>query len=297
VLAYESSSDRSRLAWIDRSGRELGSVGVPADNNRVRISPDGRRVLFDRPQPGVGSLDLWTVDLGHQTETRLTSDPGTEVAGAWLPDESAVIFSAPRGGPPHLFRKDLGTGVEEELLPAGSFQFVQDVSPDGRTVVFEERTGRGDIDVLALPLSGERTPSTVLQSPFNEGQARFSPNGRFLAFVSEQSGRNEVYVTSFPRAGPSTRVSTGGGNSPKWSRDGREIFYLSANRELVAVPVRTAPSLELGTPVTLFTLKGPAWNGFDVSADGKRFLAVVPEVVANEQPLTVVLNWTAEIVR
>ena len=297
VLAYASSSDRSRLAWIDRSGRELGSVGAPADNNRVRISPDGRRVLFDRRQPGVGSLDLWAVDLGHQTETRLTSDPGTEVAGAWLPDESAVIFSAPRGGSPHLFRRDLGTGVEEELLPAGSFQFVEDVSPDGRTVVFEERTGRGDTDVLALPLSGGRTPSTVLQSPFNEGQARFSPNGRFLAFVSDESGRSEVYVTSFPRAGSSIRVSTGGANSPKWGRDGREIFYLSANLELVAVPVRTAPSLELGTPVTLFTSKGPAWNGFDVSADGKRFLAVVPEIVANEQPFTVVLNWTAEIVR
>jgi Tol biopolymer transport system component len=240
---------------------------------------------------------LWTVDLGHQTETRLTSDPGTEIAGAWLPDESAVIFSAPRGGSPHLFRKDLATGVEEELLPAGPLQFAQDVSPDGRTVVFDGRTGRGDFDVVALPLSGARTPSTVLQSPFYEGQARFSPNGRFLAFVSSESGRNEVYVTSFPRAGSSTRVSTGGANSPKWGRDGREIFYLSANRELVAVPVRTAPALELGTPVTLFTLIGPAWNSFDVSADGKRFLAVVPEVVANEQPLTVVLDWTAEIVR
>ncbi|HYN03509.1 MAG TPA: protein kinase, partial [Vicinamibacteria bacterium] len=297
VLAYASSRDRSRLAWIDRAGRELGNVGAPADNHRVRISPDGRRALFDRRQPGVGSLDLWTVDLGHQTETRLTSDPGTEIAGAWLPDESAVIFSAPRGGSPHLFRRDLATGVEEELLPAGPLQFVQDVSPDGRTVVFDERTGRGDIDVVALPLSGERTPSPVLKSPFYEGQARFSPNGRFLAFVSNESGRNEVYVTSFPRAGSSTRVSTGGAHSPKWGRDGREIFYLSANRELVAVPVRTAPSLELGTPVTLFTLIGPAWNAFDVSPDGKRFLAVVPEVVANEQPLTVVLNWTAEIVR
>ena len=126
------ADDRSRLAWIDRSGRELGSVGVPADNNRVRISPDGRRVLFDRRQPGLGSLDLWTADLGRGTETRLTSDPQTDVAGAWAPDGSAVVFSAARGGPPHLFRKDLATGVEEELLPAGPLQFVQDVSPDGR---------------------------------------------------------------------------------------------------------------------------------------------------------------------
>ncbi len=118
VLAYESSDDRSRLAWIDRSGRELGSVGVAADNNRVRISPDGRRVLFDRGQPGVGSLDLWTADLVRGTETRADLRPGrAEVAGAWAPDGSAVVFSAARGGPPHLFRKDLATGVEEELLP------------------------------------------------------------------------------------------------------------------------------------------------------------------------------------
>jgi Tol biopolymer transport system component len=307
VLAYESSSDRSRLAWIDRSGRELGSIGVPADNNRVRISPDGRRAVFDRRQPGVGSLDLWTADLVRGTETRLTSDPQTETAGAWVPDGSALVFSASRGGPPHLFRKDLATGVEEELLPAGPLQFAQDVSADGKTVVFQERTGRGDIDVISLPLTGQRTPSTVLGSPFDEWDAALSPDGRLLAFVSNESGRPELYLTPFPAAGARTRVSTGGlrvassrpgaMRSVAWNRDGRELFYVSADRELVAVPVRTSAKLEVGTPVTLFALKVPAWTSFDVSADGKRFLAVVPEVVANEQPLTVVLNWTAEIPR
>ncbi len=307
ALAYESSADRSRLAWIDRSGRELGSVGVPASNNRVRISPDGRSALFDRAQPGIGSLDLWTVDLVRGTETRLTSDPQSEVAGAWAPDGSAVVFSAARGGPPHLFRKNLATGVEEELLPAGPLQFVQDVSPDGRTVVFQQRIRRGDVDVFALPLSGNRTPSPVLQSPFDEWDACLSPDGRLLAFVSNESGRPEVYLTPFPGAGARTRVSTGGlrttpsrpgaMRSVVWSRDGRELFYVSADRELLAVPVRATGALEVGVPVALFTLTGPAWNSFDVSADGKRFLAVVPEVVGSEQPLTVVLNWTAEIAR
>ncbi|HEX2798141.1 MAG TPA: hypothetical protein VHQ44_00570, partial [Thermoanaerobaculia bacterium] len=248
----------------------------------------------------------WTLDLGRGTENRLTSDPGTEIAGAWLPDQSAVIFSASRGGPPHLFRKDLATGVEEELLPVHALQFLPEVSPDGKTLVFEERTARGDFDVFKMPLSGERTPSPVLQSPFDEGEARFSPNGHLLAFVSNESGRPEVYLTPFPDVGAKTRVSTGGlratsrpgaMRSVAWSRDGRELFYVSADRELVAVSVRTTPALEVGTPVTLFVLKGPAWNSFDVSADGKRFLAVVPEVVASEQPLTVVLNWTAEIGR
>ena len=307
VLAYESSSDRSRLAWFDRSGRELGSVGVPADNNRVRLSPDGRTVLFDRRQPGLGSLDLWTVDLGHGTETRLTSDPQTDVAGAWLADGKAVVFSSSRGGgPPHLFRKDLATGVEEELRPAGPLQVSRDVSPDGRTVVYQERTARGDVDVIALPLSGDRTPVPILHSPFDEWDASLSPDGRFLAFLSNESGRAEVYLTPYPGAGARTRVSTEGLRvrrldttigSVSWSRDGRELYYVTADRELVAVQVRTTPALEVGTHVTLFALKGPAWNSFDVSTDGKRFLAVVPEVVGNEQPLTVVVNWTAEVVR
>ena len=306
VLAYESAGDRARLAWIDRSGRELGSVGATANNNRVRISPDGQRALFDRGQPGIGSLDLWTADLARGIETRLTSDPQSDIAGAWTPDGSAVVFSAARGGPPHLFRKDLATGVEEELLPAGPLQFVQSVSPDGRTVVFQQRSNRGDIDVLALPL-GERTPSAILQSPFDEWDAFLSPDGRFLAFVSNESGRPELYLTPFPGAGARTRLSTqglrasttrpGAIRSVAWSRDGRELFYVSADGELVVVGVRTSGALEVGTPVTLFRLKGPTWTSFDVSADGRRFLAVVPEVVASEQPLTVVLNWTAEIAR
>ena len=149
-----------------------------------------------------------------------------------------MVFSAARGGPPHLFRKDLATGVEEELLPAGPLQFVQDVSPDGKTVVFQQRARRGDIDVFALPLSGERTPSPVLQSPFDEWDAFLSPDGRLLAFVSNESGRPEVYLTPFPGAGVRTRVSTGGlratpsrpgtMRSIAWNRDGRELFYVSA---------------------------------------------------------------------
>ena len=218
-----------------------------------------------------------------------------------------MVFSAARGGPPHLFRKDLATGVDEELLPSGPLQFVQDLSPDGKTVVFQQRTERGDVDLFALPLTGERKPSPILQSPFDEWDAAFSPDGRLLAFVSNESGRAELYLTPFPGAGARTRVSTGGlratpsrpgsMRSIVWSRDGREIFYVSADRELVAVPVRNEGTLEVGTPVTLFALKGHAWSSFDVSADGQRFLAVVPEVVANEQPLTVVVNWTAEVVR
>ena len=129
------------------------------------------------------------------------------------------------------------------------------------------------------------------ESPFNEQDLRFSPDGRYYSFISLESGRQEVYVSAVA-GGAKTAVSNGGARRARWSRDGRELFYLSADRRLVAVPLRTVPSLELGTPVTLFALGSRTWVDFDVSPDGKRFLAIVPEIVADEQPLTAILNWS-----
>jgi eukaryotic-like serine/threonine-protein kinase len=302
VLVYTSSLDRSRMAWIDRSGRELAGVGVPGDVHRVRLSPDGTKALFDRAEPRTGTLDLWTVDLARNTETRVTSSPGSEISGAWLPDQRGVVFSASRGGPPHLYRLDLATGSEEELTPAGRLQFTEAVSPDGKTLLYNERSERGDMDVLALPLAGPRTPSPVLASVFAERASAFSPDGRFLAFVSNESGAAEVYVRPFPGQGASTRVSTGGGEAPCWSRGSHELFYIGRNGEVTATPVRTTPTLELGRPATLFTLKksGGArsdlwgWASYDVAKDGSKFLAILPETVAIEQPLSVIVNWPAE---
>ncbi len=295
VLAYASSRDRSRLAWIDRSGRELGSVGTAANTKRISLSPDGRLALFDRAQPATGTLDLWTLDLSRNIETRLTSDPRSEISGAWLPDLSAVFFSAVRGGPPHVYRKDLASGAEEELTPAGAIQFVRAVSPDGKTLLLDQRSERGDVDIVALPLEGPRTPLPFLASVSSERDGVFSPDGRFVAFVSSESGAPEIHVKAFPGGGPSTRVSTGGGEAPRWSRGSHELFYLGGHGEVAAVSVRTTPKLELGRPVTLFTPKGSPWAGYDVAPDGSKFLAIVPEVVAIEQPLTVVVNWPAEV--
>jgi Tol biopolymer transport system component len=298
VLAYESSIDRSRLAWIDRSGREIGSVGVSASNNRVRISPtDGGS--SSTPPTGVGSLDLWTVDLGRGPRP-LTSDPQTGSRARGLRRKRRRLLRRPRG-PPHLFRNDLATGAEEELLPAGP------LGSSGRPPRGGKAFGSATRRRRVFPcLCRASAPAPVI-SRLREWDASLSPDGRLLAFVSNESGRPELYLTSFPDGRTRTRVSTGGlrgtpsrpgaTRSVAWSRHGRELFYVSADRELMAVPIRTTGALEVGTPATLFALKGAAWNSFDVSADGKRFLAVVPEVVAHEQPLTVVLNWTAEITR
>jgi eukaryotic-like serine/threonine-protein kinase len=294
-VAYHSQQTQ-RLVWIDRAGTELESVGPPAEEyNRLRLSPDGAELMFGRLQAGTGGLDLWTFDLRRRVETRLTSDPGNEMSGVWLPDRRSVAFAADRGTPPpHVFRKDLVTGAEDEWVPAGRFQLVDDISPDGTTLVFSERTGSGTWNLSLLALAGSHTRRPLLPAPFNVMNARFSPDGRFVAFDSDDSGRFEVYVSPFP-TGAKVRVSAGGGGSPRWRRDGRELFYLSSDGHLVAVPVRTRASLELGTPVSLFMAGEIAKRAdFDVSPDGKRFIAVVPGA---ETPIAVIQHWTSEVGR
>jgi Tol biopolymer transport system component len=304
VLAYQDRDDVSRLVWIDRAGREMGNVGPPGDYRSFSIAPDGRRVFFDRTRPGIGTSDIWSFDLERGVETRITSDPGPELGPLELRDGRRMVYSAARGGPPQLYLRDLATSKENLLFPRpGSLQQAQDISPDGSTLAYVERTERGTFGAWAAPLSGPGKPVPLLQSAFRIAQVRFSADGRFIAFVSAESGSSEVYVMPYPGPGEKTRVSTAGASLVRWSPEGRELLYLSADRRLMSVPVRTTPALQLGSPTELFSLKGTEWRrafagqdgDFCVSPDGKRFLAVIPEVVADELPLTVVLDWTTEI--
>jgi dipeptidyl aminopeptidase/acylaminoacyl peptidase len=172
------------------------------------------------------------------------------------------------------------------------------VSPDGKTLAYTQRSARGDDDIWMLPLTGDRTPSPFVESRSEEWAVRFSPDGHQIAFTSDDSGRTEVYVAQYPGAGRKRPVSAGGGRAPRWSRDGRELYYLSADQHFMMVPVRTVPSFELGHAVALFAMKNSArWIEYDVAADGKSFLVIVPEVSGNSQPLTVVSNWTAAMPR
>jgi eukaryotic-like serine/threonine-protein kinase len=295
TLAYQSQDDVSRLTWFDRTGQELTTVGPPGKYLSVSIAADGRRALFDRARPGIGTFDVWSFDLERGTETPVTSEPDTEVYPIWLPGGRSVAYSAARGYLPQLFRKDLAAGKEEKLFPGSGFQIAQDVSPDGRSLVYVEASGQGWFDLWALPLSGNGKPVALLQAPFSKGDVCFSPDGRYLAMITSESGKPEVYVMAYPGPAERIRVSTGGAHGLRWSRDGRELLYLAADRRMMSVPVKTSPSLELGAPTALFELKGADWAGFDVSSDGKRFLAIVPKIVADELPLNVIVNWTSEV--
>jgi Tol biopolymer transport system component len=268
------------------------------------LAPDGRRVFFDRARPGIGTPDIWSIDLERGMETRITSDVGAELAPLGLRDGRGLIYSANRGMPPQLYLRDLPTGNEKPLFPKpGFFQQAQDISPDGRTLAWVERSEHGTFGAWTAPLFDTAKPVSLLESSFHIAQIRFSPDGRFVALICAESGRDEAYLMPYPGPGEKTRVSLAGASLLRWSRDGRELFFLSADQRLISVPIRTTPSLQLGKPTELFSVKEKDWQTafgnedgcFDVSTDGKRFLAAVPEVLADKLPLTVVVNWAAEV--
>jgi Tol biopolymer transport system component len=292
TLAYLAGRSLNRLVWFDRSGREAGTVGSPGYYLSLAIAPDGRRILFDRVLPGPETYDVWSIDVDRGNETRVTTDPRTsEFQPRWLPDGKNIVYSATARSQPNLFTRNLGTGKEEPVVPAIAFQMAEDVTRDGRTLVYSERTERGNWSLMALPFGSPGKPAPLFPSSFNKGRLTFSPAGDFVAFRSDESGRFEAYVAPFPGPGEAIRISTAGAELVRWSRDGKEIFVQSGDGRFVSVPVRTSPSLQVGAPSLLFEQKkGSTWDTFDVSPDGKRFLAVVPEVDADRLPLTVVVK-------
>jgi Tol biopolymer transport system component len=294
---FQPQDDVHRLAWFDRTGRELGAVGQPSKLLTVFVPSDGRPVLFDRARPDLGTYDVWSYDADRNVETRLTSAPDSEFGARWLPGGRSIVHSSVLGRNPHIVRLDLATGKQDEVISQGGFQVAADVSPDGKTLLYFERPDRGgSFDLWALPLSGDAKPSRILEGAFETDEARFSPDGRYVAIVSAESGRPEAYVIPYPGPGEKTRVSTEGAEIVRWSRDGRELLFLATDGRFMSAPVKTSPSLQLGEPKALFNLGGRSnWRSFDVSADGKRFLAVVPEVVADREPLRVVVNWPAGV--
>jgi WD40 repeat protein len=294
TLVWQSVDDSQRLVWFDRSGRELGTMAGPDNYLGIAISPSAGQVVFSRAAPRAGGFSVWFTDLERNVENRITSGLDSACCAVWIPGEKGIVYSGVQGGPPHLFRRDLETGADVELLPPGSFQLAQEVSPDGKSVLYLDRE-RGGWDLWSVALSGGTKPSPVLESAFNKSDVRFSPDGRHLAFISDESGAPEAYVAPYSGSGQRTRVSTHGAVALRWARAADELLYLSPDRRLWSVQVRSTPTLRLGTPTVRFTAQGHAgWVDFDVTPDGSRILAVVPAVVADELPLHVAVNWPAE---
>jgi serine/threonine protein kinase len=295
TLAYQPQGNITRLAWFDRAGRELEGIGSPGAGETIdlSISPDGRQALFDRTRQDLGTFDVWSVDLARGVETKLTSDPNTEFDPVWLPDGKHFVYSAVKDYLPQLIQRDLGGTSEKNLLPPGTFQEALDATSDGKRLLFSQSGAKGSWGIWSLSLAGDPSPVPVVVSGAQQEVGRLSPDGKFIAFLSNEAGQQDAYVQ--PLASPSERVrlSTGGATLLRWSRDGKEVFYTSPDRHLFAVSVATSPRFAIGTPAALFALPSEGWRAFDVSSDG-RFLASVPQLSYATNPLTVVVNGLSE---
>jgi Tol biopolymer transport system component/predicted Ser/Thr protein kinase len=298
TLAFRSGETGGRrLVWRDRSGREIGALAEGSDFEDTWISPDGRRVVTAIGEKESGNVDLWVHDIERDVSSRFTFDPANDDFPLWSPDGSEIVFSSQRSGDQDLYQKDAsGVGAAEVLLAVGEPLIAGDWSRDGNTLLYMRRGAETTWDIWALPMVGSREPFPLLQSEFIEVRPSFSPDGKWFAYQTNESGREEIYVRQFPGPGGQWQVSTNGGVEPMWGENGSEIFYLDGSRNLVSVPVAIGATFEAGIPQQLFnpeifavTLR----NRYSVSADGQRFLVLSSMSGEAIRPTTVVLNWHA----
>jgi len=293
VMVIAAAPDTNmRLAWLDRQGQTVGTIPLPAGSfANLQISPDNSHVALEMGT-GDSLCDLWVVDLARGAPTRLTFGPALNRRPVWSPDGKQVVFQSNRKGPFDLYVRQLSGAGGDTVLYASPMNWKEPYSwsPDGATVAFAGLGPESGFDILLASTAKPTKITTYLQTPATEGWPVISPDGRWLAYTSNESGRFEIYVQSFPTAGTKYQVTTSGGNKVSWTQGGRELIYTSLDGALGAVPVTPGEGLQFGPQTMLFT---PARNeGIDVSPDGQRFLAVVPANAANAQSLTVVLNWT-----
>jgi dipeptidyl aminopeptidase/acylaminoacyl peptidase len=301
------SAAGQRLTWFDRAGRVLGTLGEAASYDPA-LSPEERRVAVALGTGSPGNLDIWIVDIARNVPSRQTSDPGVDLSPVWSPDGARIAFGSRRSGKTSLRHRSIdGTAPDESLVEDGSSDLMilpSDWSADGRFIAytlsgaFPRRS-----DVWVLPLFGDRKPVPVAQTGFLEAGGVLSPDGRWIAYTTDEGGQPNVSVQAFLRPGGRHPVSREGGSQPSWRADGKELFYLGLDGTLMAVAIDAIGDFTAGVPQALFQAGAPTFNfatsvmtsgtsqSYAVTKDGQRFLVnAKPAAVA---PLTVLLNWPA----
>ena len=287
------------LVWVDRQGKEQILPAEAKAFDEPRIAPDGRRVAHSITGP---DSNVWTYDIGRNVVSRLTFGPST-FAPLWTPDGKRIVFSQPTPGnrkPALAWRLADGTGEADTLIEADSVMQPESVSPDGRFLLFARAFAGTSSDIFVLPLEGDHKPYPFLNTPATEYNAAFSPDGRWVAYVSFETGRPEIYVRAFPGPGGGKwQVSNEGGTQPVWPKGANEIFYRNGER-VMAVSVQTQPTFQPGSPRQLFVGRYLLWTGpfrsYDVAPGGQRFLMVRDkDQDLSARTVTVVLHWAGEL--
>lgn len=299
LLVFDPNPDRQRtqVAWLDRRGAALRALDALDNVSTLRLSPDERRLLMSRiGQPGLNN-DLWLAEADGEGATRFTFDPGNDQFGVWSPDGRRLVWASNRSGTFDLYEKDAAqAGGDTLVFSSDQYKFPTDWSPDGRFILFRTIDPVTRHDIWILPRGGDQRPYPLLNSTANENLGVFSPDAKWIAYMSDETGRFEVYVEAFPGGGGRRQVSAAGGVSPRWRGDGSELYYYAPDGMLVAVPVSWGPTMTLGAPSRLFEFR-PSSNltmpFYSPSRDGQRFVVSRAIDVAPNMPLSLVQNWIA----
>jgi len=300
LLVAQSGTDAalSQLAWFDRKGNAVGTVGKPDVYGNVFLSPNGRSVAVDKTDMASLNTDIWTYELQRDSAKRLTFDPAIDAVPVWSPDAAQFVFCSDRQLLFGLYLKDSdGAHDEKGIVHDEVPDFPSDWSRDGKYILYFRFT-----DLWFTPFPGLKT-SLFLKAPSALRNAQFSPDGKWVAYASNETGKWEIYVTSFPDARGRWQVSSGGGEQPRWRGDGKELFFLSLDGKMMAAPVTLGANFDAGTPVALFqsTPRQPVlvfdFFVYDVSRDGQRFLINTQVKPAESAPMSVILNWPAKLNR
>ncbi|HUJ22100.1 MAG TPA: protein kinase [Bryobacteraceae bacterium] len=290
VLAYrEATSSVVQLGWYNRDGKRLSTAGDPGEYLQIALSADEKRLTVEGP----GLSDLWLLDLASGIRSRLTFKQASDAV--WSPDGRQLVFSSNRGGQFDLYRKVVGGAEEELLFGSAEPKYPEDWSRDGSFLIFINEDGK---KFYRLPLAGDRKPELLLETDFAKDEPHLSPDGRWIAYGSAESGRWEIYLASFPGFTQKRQVSNAGGGRPAWRGNGGELFYLSLDGKMMAVEVKSGATLETGPPRELFPTRvrvDPRQDQYCVTHDGQRFLLAEP--VETSSVITVVINWAAGLKR
>jgi Tol biopolymer transport system component len=293
VLAFRNSGPAAprRLRWFDRAGLIGDEVGGAELEGGFALSPDGTKVAFTRDS------DLWVSDVARGSATRLTFDRPGPSSVRWSPDGRKVAFVASANGHRRILLLNAdGSGNPEMLVELPGTVTLDDWSPDGKILIYTHHGRQSGRGLWLMPLSGDRKPALVLNNAPGAGrvqQGRLSPDGRWLAYVSNETGRDEVYVQSLPTGNGKWMISYEGGSQPVWRRDGRELYYIRNRRQLMAVAIGGNAALEAGRPVALFEV--PVEASFEVTPDGRRFLIAATERQPEPEPVQILVNWLSAI--
>ena len=303
LVTRPREDDVSNIAWLDRDGKPqtvVGPAGAYRNLARPDLSPDGRTLAFTR-RDAVGNADIWTLDLERNLPSRLTSDRADEEAPIYSPDGQWIVFSSSRSGVRDLYRRKAdGSGSDELLLASPVNKSPSGFSPDGSVLLFWQAVPNTGADILALPMTGDRQPVTLLSTTALEGYATFSPDGKWLAYCSGEPGEgDDVYIQPYPLTGSRVRLSSTGGASPQWSADGRAVFYGAPDGDIMRVSLTfSGDTVRPGVPQRV--VRAPGFfqhSGFVMDRAASRLLTLAASPMTITAPLTVTLNWPALLSR